>query len=321
MKNPIKKVLVVGGAGYIGGAVTDILIKNNIPFTVYDKLLYESQYLKPVDFMFGDVRDTKKLSKILPEYSHVIWLAAIVGDGACQIKPELTIAVNQDSVKWLSENYDGRIIFLSTCSVYGIHDGLADETSPLEPLSLYAKTKLQAEKYLSNKNSLILRLGTVFGVSDEHSRLRMDLVVNYMTARAINLGGLQIFGGEQWRPLVHAKDVAKTIVDGLDKDLGGIYNIATINSKIKDLGQQISDITGSDIEWIEQKFEDLRNYRVITDRAEADGLLNISSNYSPQDGAKEIMDFIKNGRVKYTDSDVYFNERHISNLLKNGELE
>ncbi|MDD5638833.1 MAG: NAD-dependent epimerase/dehydratase family protein, partial [Candidatus Pacebacteria bacterium] len=103
------KVLVVGGAGYIGGAVTDILLGKGIPFTVYDNLLYEQQYFKPVDFIYGDVRDTKKLKKLLPNYTHVIWLAAIVGDAACQIKPELTIEINQHSIKWLSKNYNGRI--------------------------------------------------------------------------------------------------------------------------------------------------------------------------------------------------------------------
>ena len=87
MSNKIKKVLVVGGAGYIGGGVTDILLKRGIPFTVYDNLLYEYQYLKPVEFIYGDIRDTKKLAKILPEFSHIIWLAAIVGDAACQMKP------------------------------------------------------------------------------------------------------------------------------------------------------------------------------------------------------------------------------------------
>src|SRR5579859_1012785 len=116
----IKKVLVVGGAGYIGGAVTDILLQKKIPFTVYDNLTYENHYLKPVDFLYGDVRDHKKLKKLLPEYSHVIWLAAIVGDGACAINPLLTKEVNQDSVAWVSNQFDGRIIFTSTCSVYGM---------------------------------------------------------------------------------------------------------------------------------------------------------------------------------------------------------
>src|SRR5260221_403050 len=104
-----KGVLVVGGAGYIGGSVTDELLKRKIPFSVYDNLTYEQQYLKPVDFIFGDIRDTEKLKKFLPNYSHIIWLAALVGDGACAIKPLLTKVINQDSLEWLADNYSGRI--------------------------------------------------------------------------------------------------------------------------------------------------------------------------------------------------------------------
>src|SRR5579859_3980258 len=142
----IKKVLVVGGAGYIGGAVTDVLFQKKIPFTVYDNLTYENHYLKPVDFIYGDVRDTSKLKKLLPSYTHIIWLAAIVGDGASAINPSLTKAVNQDSIAWLVKHFTGRIIFTSTCSVYGVNHELVHEASPTNPLSIYAQTKLEAEK-------------------------------------------------------------------------------------------------------------------------------------------------------------------------------
>src|SRR5579871_4934051 len=136
-------VLVVGGAGYIGGSVTDILKERKIPFTVYDRLLYEQHYFKKVPFVSGDIRDTKKLKKLLPKFTHVIWLAAVVGDPACKIDPEFTIAVNRDAVRWLSKNFKKRIIFLSTCSVYGENKKRADETTAPNPLSLYASTKVE----------------------------------------------------------------------------------------------------------------------------------------------------------------------------------
>jgi len=313
-------VLVVGGAGYIGGAVTDALMERNIAFTVYDKLLYEHQYLKPVNFIYGDVRDTKKLKELLPNYTHVIWLAAIVGDAACQIKPELTIETNQNSIKWLSENYDGRILFTSTCSVYGQNDSEVNEESILNPLSLYAKTKVEAEKSLRDKNSLIFRLGTVFGVSDTYSRLRMDLVVNYMTANAATKGKLSIFGGTQWRPLIHVYNVAEAIVNNLEKPITGIYNLATLNYQIKDLAKEISKITGCKIEYVEQKFEDQRNYHASTKKAEKEGVLNFKKVYTIADGAKQIYDLIKSKRVKNTENDNYFNEKHLTNLNNNGEL-
>lgn len=320
MENKIKKVLVAGGAGYIGGAVTNSLIKKEIPFAVYDNLLYEHQYLKPVEFIYGDVRDTDKLAQILPEFSHIIWLAAIVGDGACQVKPELTVSINQESVRWLSENFAGRIIFTSTCSVYGQHQEIVDENSPVKPLSLYAQTKLAAEKFLQNKNSLILRLGTVFGVSDRFSRIRMDLVVNYMTGLALTEGKIKVFGGEQWRPLQHVEDVAQVIVNNLEKETKGIYNIATINIQIKDLAEIIRRLTGCEIERTGREFEDPRNYRVSTEKAIKDRVLDLAEIHNIEYGAKQIMSLIQTGRMKFGESDIYFNEKHIANLCKNGNF-
>ena len=93
------KILVVGGAGYVGGAVTDILLRKNLTFTVYDNLLYESEYLKNCDFIYGDVRDYNKINKILKNYDCVIWIAALVGDGACSINPEITDDINFKAVE------------------------------------------------------------------------------------------------------------------------------------------------------------------------------------------------------------------------------
>lgn len=314
------RVLVVGGAGYIGGGVIDVLLKKGIPFTVYDLLLYEYQYLKPVDFIRGDIRDTKKLAKVLQNFSHIIWLAAIVGDAACQISPGLTISVNQEAVKWLDSHFSDRIIFLSTCSVYGQHNQIVNEDSPVNPLSLYAKTKLQAEKYLQGRNHLILRLGTVYGVSDSYSRLRMDLVVNYMTANALTKGRLKVYGGTQSRPLIHVNDVAEVIVDNLENGIEGIYNLATVNLQIKDLAKTVSDLTGCKIKYIEQKFEDQRNYHVDTEKAIKKGVFKLEKIRDVEYGIKEIAHLIKSGRIKYTENDIYFNERHVANLFKNGEV-
>jgi nucleoside-diphosphate-sugar epimerase len=158
------RVLIVGGAGYIGGAMTDLLIDTKHDVRIYDSLVYEEAYRKPVEFVYGDILDRQKLKKHLAWADAVIWLAALVGDGACALNPTLSIDINQNSVEWLSKNYDGRIIFMSTCSVYGAQDGELTEDSPKNPLSVYAMTKLAAEAFLENKNALIFRLGTIFGV-------------------------------------------------------------------------------------------------------------------------------------------------------------
>ncbi|HXW16661.1 MAG TPA: NAD(P)-dependent oxidoreductase [Candidatus Acidoferrales bacterium] len=314
------KVLVVGGAGYVGGAVSELLAAEKIPFTVYDSLVYEPHYLKKVDFVRGDVRDSSKLKPLLDQSSHVIWLAAIVGDGACQVNPELTVEVNQNSVEWLAANFSGRIIFTSTCSVYGQHDAEVDEQSPVAPLSLYAQTKLRAESALSEEHSLVLRLGTAFGVSDTHSRPRMDLVVNYMTANAISKRELSVFGGTQWRPLIHVKDIAQAIVGNLERPVRGIYNLASDNLQIRDLAEMVARLTGCGIRYTEEKFQDQRNYHVSTRKALRDSLYNPHTLWTVEDGVREIAELVSLGRVKQTENEVYFNVRHVENLKAHGQF-
>ncbi len=311
------KVLVVGGAGYIGSAVVEALRQKNIPFAVYDNLLYEYQYLKPVDFFYGDILDTEKMREILPGFSHIVWLAAIVGNTACQVKPFLAASINTEAVQWIATHFSGRIVFSSTCSVYGQYSELVDENSLANPLSLYARTKLQAEKYLQGKNQLILRLGTVYGISDTYCRLRMDLVVNYMTANAIAKGCLKVFGGTQWRPLIHVKDLAEVIVDNLESRAYGIYNIATMNIQIKDLAWIVSNVTGCKIEYAGQKLEDERSYEVSTKKAIKDEIFRLGKVRTIEYGVKEIAQVIASKRVPYPEHDRYFNDRYLARLFKN----
>ena len=314
------KVLVVGGAGYIGGAVTELLGAEKIPFSVYDSLVYEPHYLKKVDFIRGDVRDVGRLSGLLAGCTHVIWLAAIVGDGACEVNPELTVEVNQEAVRWLAENYHGRTVFTSTCSVYGQMDAEVDEESAVQPLSLYAKTKLVAEKCLHEENSLIFRLGTAFGVSDTYSRPRMDLVVNYMTTNALTKGELSVFGGTQWRPLVHVKDIAQAIVHNLERPVRGVYNVAAANLQIKDLAAMVSGMTGCEMKYTEQKFQDQRNYHVSCKKALRDGIFNPHTMRTVQDGVREIAELVERGRIKQTEDEVYSNVRHAEKLKAYGQF-
>lgn len=314
------KVLVVGGAGYIGGAVTDALMKKRIPFTVYDSLLYEPHYLKNVDFVRGDVRDAELLKNTLVGYTHVIWLAAIVGDGACEVAPELTTAVNTDAVKWLAENFFGKVVFTSTCSVYGQHDGEVAEDGVTNPLSLYASTKLQAEKYLLDRgNALVFRLGTAFGISDTYSRPRMDLVANQMPVAALTKGELTLSGGDQWRPMIHVKDIANAIVSNLDRPVRGLYNLSAVNLQIQDLATACARITGCKIKTV-SRGGDPRNYRANTLRALRDGIFNPDTMHSIEDGIREFADLIRSGRIKSTENSLYFNVRHVGELKENGKF-
>lgn len=315
----MKNVLIVGGAGYVGGAITDLIAGSNYNVRVFDNLLYEDSYRKEVDFVYGNILDRERLIPHLGWADVVVWLAAIVGDGACQLNPELTVAMNQESVKWLAENYDGRIVFMSTCSVYGAQDKELDESSPLNPLSLYAATKLKSEGYLKDKNAIMFRLGTLFGVGDLFSRIRLDLVVNILTVRASTLGKISVFGGDQFRPLLHVKDVARAVLMNVETDHRGIFNLHRQNVRIRDLAYQVRNhFPDIIIEETDMPFQDTRNYRVTSEKAQK--TFGFKSIHSIDDGIDELKFLVETGRIKDLNSKKYSNQAYLKEMdIENGK--
>ena len=302
-------ILVVGGAGYVGGGIVDKLKKNH-NVTVYDSLIYEESYRKDVDFVYGDIREQKKLLPLLDKCDAVIWLAALVGDGACAINPELTFEINSDSVKFLAENFNKRIVFLSTCSVYGAQEGLLDESSTINPLSAYATSKVKAEDYLKDSNAIIFRLGTLFGISDEFSRIRLDLVVNILVTKALTEGKLTVFGGDQWRPLLHVIDVANAIDHTINLKTTGIYNLHYENFKILDIANAIVErIPSASIETTPMKFQDARNYQVSSEKLFQDTGFKASTNLLQ--GIDEVFNLISNNRIKDVSHNRYSNQNFL----------
>ncbi len=306
------KVLVVGGAGYLGGAVTDLLLKQGKhEIRVYDALLYEHSYLKEVPFVYGDIRDHKKLLVQLNWADSVVWLAALVGDGACAVNTDITIEINNDAVGWLAENYNGRIIFTSTCSVYGAMDGVLDEKSPTNPLSVYAVTKLAAEKKLCGNNAIVFRLGTLFGLSDQFTRIRLDLVVNTLTVKAYSEKKLTIFGGKQFRPILHVKDAASAIIDNIETEYKGIYNLHKNNVKIVDLAKEVKEqFKNIKVEKVDMKFQDSRNYRVSSNKAVQ--AFNFAPSFTSADGIAELKKILEEGRIKDVNNPLYVNQAYLS---------
>ena len=304
-------VLIVGGAGYVGGAVTDLLMKTSHKVRVYDKLLYEESYRKPIDFIYGDIRDAERLAPQLHWADAVVWLAALVGDPACALHPDVSVEVNQESVRMLAEHFNGRIIFLSTCSVYGAQDSVLDESCALKPLSVYAVTKLEAERYLAEKNAIVFRLGTLFGVGDLFSRIRLDLVVNTLTVRAHREGGIKVYGGDQFRPLLHVRDAAAAIIDNLDTTHTGVYNLHRQNVRIIDLAYQVRNhFPDMTIEQTEMPFQDTRNYRVSSDKAQR--VLGFKAIASIDDGIEDVKTLLDTGRLKDVDNPRYTNGGFLS---------
>ena len=302
-------ILVVGGAGYVGGGIVDKLQQKH-QVTVYDSLIYENEFRKNVNFIYGDIRDYFKLNKILKQYDAVVWLAALVGDGACSINPTLTYEINSESVKNLVANFKGKIIFFSTCSVYGAQEGVLNEESEVNPLSEYAKSKLVAEDILTNSDAIVFRLGTLFGIGDEFSRIRLDLVVNVLVTKALIDNKMSVFGGEQWRPLLHVKDVANAVDHTIESSLKGVFNLHYKNFKISEIADLIKEkISNVEIVTTPLPFQDARNYQVSSEK------LKLASNFeaeiSLEKGIDEVFNLISSGRVKDLNNPRYSNQNFL----------
>ncbi len=304
-------VLVVGGAGYLGGAVTDLLKKSKHDFRVYDVLLYEESFRKEVPFVYGDVRDKKLLKKQLQWADCVVWLAALVGEGACALNPEISYEINEKPLAWVVKHFDKRIIFMSTCSIYGAQTEEVNENSASNPLSVYAATKLVAEKHLAKSNAIIFRLGTLFGLSDTYSRLRMDLVVNTLTARAFSEGKITVFGGDQFRPILHVRDTAKAIIAAIESKHVGIFNLKQENIKIVDLAKRVKKIFPKLIvEAVSMTFQDTRNYKANTQKA--DTILKFRPVLTAEDGILEIKQLLEDKRILDIDNPRFTNQLYLS---------
>lgn len=310
----MKNILVVGGAGYIGGPVTDQLIELGYNVRVYDFLLYEYRYLKPAEFVRGDVRDLTRLKPHLEWADAVVWLAALVGDGACSLDEQLTREINVDSIVALTKVFDRQIVFMSTCSVYGAQDGLLTEDTPVNPLSLYAVTKYEAEGVVCAAGGTCFRLGTLFGLGDYFSRIRLDLVLNLLTLKACLYKRISVFGGEQWRPLLHVSDVATAITQVIGENHQGVFNLHQENVRISALADRIAEFyPGTRVEKTEIKFQDARNYKVGSDKAR--DAFGFSPKHDMDAGIREVGRLVEEGRIGDPSDVQYSNFDYLRPLL------
>ena len=281
---------------------------------VYDLLLYEESYRKPVPFIYGDIRDGEKLKPHLDWADVVVWLSALVGDPACALNESLTVEINKKPVSFLKENFHGRIIYMSSCSVYGAGEEVLTENSELRPLSLYAKGKIEAEEILSDSNAVCFRLGTLHGISDSFSRIRFDLVVNTLVMRAIFHKKVRVFGGEQYRPLLHVRDVAGAISMTIAKENTGIYNLHTENMKIIDVAQRIKEYFPTlEIETTETLFQDSRNYKVSSEKAVSE--LCFAPTLTFDKSILELKELLEDGRITNSFINRFSNYLYLKPLL------
>ena len=306
-------VLITGGAGYIGSMLSTRLIELGHKVTVMDRLIFSKNslahllYNKNFKFIFGDVRNKKLYKKIISANEFIIPLAALVGAKLCEKNKKEANQVNLKSIEFLMKNLKRKhkILYPTTNSGYGIgqKNKYCDENSDLKPISLYGRTKVEAEKLvMKRKNSISFRLATVFGYS---YRMRTDLLVNNFTFTAFKKKKLNIFEGHFRRNFIHIQDITKVFVfaiNNFDKLKGESYNagLSTANISKTQLAKKIKkfipDLKINNID--NMKDPDQRDYFVSNKKIEKKGF---KAEISLDTGISELIQFY----------------RHNDNLIKN----
>ena len=295
----MEKVLITGGAGYLGSTLTEVLLSKGYQVTVLDSLVYKQLSLtsfchnKNFKLVVGDVRDYQLLSDLVEANDIIIPLAAIVGMPACKKDPDLTVAINyqqiDDIIAYMRSSQ--KLLVPNTNSQYGSSDTIITEVSPFNPLSLYAQTKCDAEKaVLDSGNGISLRLATVFGVS---YRQRMDLLVNDFTYRAFTDEFLVLFESHFLRNYVHVRDVAKAfvhLIENYSTCNNNAFNVGLTSANMSklQLAQKVKEYVPN-LVIIEEQFKedfDKRNYVVSNEKLEKTGWL---CDYSLDAGIQELL--------------------------------
>ena len=294
------KILVTGGAGYIGSILTPYLLNKGQEVSVYDNFLHNQSSLleccsdKKFSVIKGDICYYDHINKILPSYDLIIMLAALVGAPACKKNPKLTNLVNYEAHLNLINNIskNQKIIFPNTNSGYGISttDELCTEESVLNPISEYGITKCKIENELLGKgNAVTFRLATVFGMSP---RMRMDLLVNDFVYRAYKDKFLVLFEEHFRRNYIHVRDVAKAFNHAIENEsmFGEAYNLGLSSANLtkRQLAEKIKEYI-SDFEIYTSEVgedPDKRDYLVSNEKLENTGW---SPDHSLDDGIKELI--------------------------------
>lgn len=283
-----RRVLVVGGAGYVGAVLVTRLLDAGARVDVLDQLVYDNgfalQHLlddERLTLIRGDLRDERTFARAAVGVDDVVLLASLVGDPVCKKYPELAQLVNSDGAKRIVDSLDDlgvkRFVFTSTCSNYGIHDSStpADENSELNPQSLYAETKIDVERYLLDRPrsaeavSTILRISTAYGLSP---RMRFDLTVSQFTWELASGAELLVYDADTWRPYCHVRDIAKAIMTVLaapaDAVRGEVFNVGDNDQQFTKrmiVEEAEKHLVGAQSAYREGS-TDPRNYRVCFDK-------------------------------------------------------
>ena len=320
----MKKILLIGGAGYIGSVVAKYLAKEKFDITIYDNLIYNCENSKKflednlnIKFINKDILEINKNKKIFDNIDVVVLLAGLVGDPITKKYPDLSIKINTEGNKFvINEALNANIkkfIYISTCSNYGLipdnHE--ADENYELNPISSYAKSKVEIEKYLLSKENdnfspTILRFATAFGISP---RMRLDLTINEFIYEMFHKKELLVYDPDTWRPYCHVLDFARLIHDVIKDEnkntKGEIFNAGSNKNNftkrqiVKLISKYIKDCNVT----FQERGSDPRNYKVNFNKVKK--YLNFEPKYNVEDDILNLINSIK--RFKSIEKSKYGN--------------
>lgn len=322
----MKKILVIGGGGYVGTHLTDLLIQKNYIVTVFDLFIYGDFLIKHNNLtaIKGDVRNINLLKNIVKNFDCIIHLACISNDPSFDLNPELGRSINydpfEDLVKISKENGVKRFIYASSSSVYGVKlEKDVDEKFSLEPLTDYSKYKALCEDILLKYNDknftcCIVRPATVCGYS---RRQRLDLVVNILTNLAYNSGTISIYGGSQLRPNINIKDMSNAYIFLLNQPKesisGEVFNIGFENYSVDTLSSLVIKNVKKKISVSRFKSEDDRSYHISSKKIQIK--LGFKNHYTIEDAIKELVDiFEKKLLIDPLNNEIFYNIKRMKFL-------
>lgn len=322
-----KKIFITGGAGYVGAMLVPELLSKGYQVTVLDLMMYGEDVIKPninLKMIKGDIRDVSLLKKEIPGHNIVIHLACISNDPSFELNPDLGKSINLDAfepiVKISKENAVERFIYASSSSVYGVKEELGvHEGMSLEPLTDYSRFKADCEKILApyqseNFTTVTVRPATVCGYS---TRQRLDVVVNILTNLAYHKREISVFGGKQYRPNIHIKDMVDSylllIEAPKEKIAGEIFNVGFENQTVTELSETVKKVIGEDVKLITTPTNDNRSYHISSNKIKEK--LGFVAKHSIEEAVIDLKKAFEDGLLpnSFTDNK-YFNIKVMNSI-------
>ena len=310
-----KKIFITGGAGYVGAVLVPELLSKGYLVTVLDLMMYGEEVIDPNPNLLmvkGDIRDEELLKKTIPGHDSVIHLACISNDPSFELNPNLGKSINLDAFEPLVKISKAagvqRFIYASSSSVYGVkeekdvHEGMS-----LEPLTDYSKFKAECEELLApyqsdNFTTVTIRPATVCGYS---RRQRLDVVVNILTNLAYHKGEISVFGGKQFRPNIHIKDMVASYLLLLEapkeKIAGEIFNVGFENQTVSELASTVKKVIGENVKLITTPTNDNRSYHISSERIKEK--LGFVALHSIEESIKDLKEAFDDGLLPNSFSD------------------